>query len=265
VPIAAILAPGWYFINRLSYADYTLRNDSGGDNGEDATVMVESLQLTWVTDVKLLGGSYKAFAIVPVIDLRATRTTPATGTLGSWHTTGLANPKVQPLDLSWKLGSSWFAVTGLGFYPPLGAYRDGAPLNTGANFWTLEPSAGVTYLHGGLHFSAHLLYNLNTRNPTNQYASGDQAFLNLTLTESFGAWKLGPVAYYQRQFTPDSNRGGRAAFGGQIFPEPRQIGAGLLASTDWGKVHLLAILTRDVEARNTLAGTKFSFNVSRPF
>jgi hypothetical protein len=265
VPIAAILAPDWYLTNRLSYSDSTLRNDSGGYNGQDSTIVAESIQLTWVPDVKLVGATYKAFVLVPVIDLRTTRTTTATGALGSWHSTGLANPKVQPLDLSWNLSRGWFAVTGLGFYPPLGRYRYGAPLNIAGNFWTLEPSAGVTYLQGGLHFSAHLIYNINTRNTANQYLSGDQAFLNLTLTESFGGWKLGPAAYYQRQFTPDSNRGGRASFGGRVFPEPRQIGAGLLATTDCGKFRLTAILTRDVEARNTLAGTKFSFNLFRPF
>jgi hypothetical protein len=124
VPIAAIMAPGWYLTNRLSYGDYTLRTDSDGDHGQRSTITAESLQVTWVPEVRMLGGSYKAFIIVPVVDLRTTRNTTATGKLGSWHTTGLANPKVQPLDLSWNLSHGWFVVTGLGFYPPLGAYRD---------------------------------------------------------------------------------------------------------------------------------------------
>jgi hypothetical protein len=265
VPIAVNPPPGWYLTNRLSYASYTLRDDHGDYNGQKSTVTAESVQLTWVPGAELLGGSYKAFVIVPVIDLDMTRTTTATGKLGSWHSTGLANPKVQPFDLSWDLGQGWHAVVGLGFYVPVGDYTYGAPLNIAGNFWTLEPSAGVTYLHDDLHFSAHFIYNTNTRNPANEYLSGDQAFLNLTLTEAFGSWKFGPVAYYQQQVTQDSNNGGRATFGGQVFAEPMQVAAGLLASTEWGKVKLTGMVTRDFVAHSTMAGNKVWFNVALPF
>ncbi len=265
VPIAVNPPPGWYLTNRMSYASYTLRDASGGYNGQDATIAAESMQLTWLPGTQLLGASYKAFVIVPLVNMDMTRTTTTTGKLGTWHVTGLANPKIQPLDLSWNLGHGWSAVSGLGFYAPLGYYSKNAPLSIGGNFWTLEPSAGITYLRDNWHFSAHLVYNTNTRNHDNEYRSGDQVFLNLTLTRAFGAWKLGPVAYYQEQITPDSNGGGRPTFGGQVFADPRQVGAGLLASTDWGKAKLTAFVTRDVQARNTMAGDKVWFNLSLPF
>lgn len=265
LPIAVNPPPGFYLMNRTAYASYTLRDNNGNDNGQKSRITSDSLQLNWVPGLKLLGGTYKAFIMVPLVDIDMTRTTTATGKLGSWHKSGMGNPKLQPLDLAWALGGGWFAGTGIGFYAPLGSYSKNADLNIAGNFWTFEPSLGLTYLNNGWHMSAHLAYNINTRNPDNQYKSGDQVFFNLTTTKAFGSWNVGPVAYYQKQLTSDSNNGGLASYGGRTFASPEQTGAGAVVSTEWGKVRLFGMVTRDMVAHNTMAGNKIWFNVSIPF
>lgn len=264
LPIALNPPPGFYLMNRSAYASYTLRDNNGNYNGQKSQILSDSLQLNWVPGWQLAGASYKAFVMLPVIDLKMTRTTTATGKLGAWHSTGLGNPKLQPLDLSWMLGNGWAVGGGIGFYAPLGQYSKGADLNIAGHFWTLEPSFGVTYLKNGWHASMHVVYNTNTRNDDNQYKSGDQAFVNLTTTKAFGAWSVGPVAYYQKQVTKDSNKGGLPTYGGRIFDAPMQFGAGLIVNTEIDKLRLYAMVTRDVVVHNTAGGNKIWFNVLLP-
>ncbi|MBP2859087.1 transporter [Dickeya oryzae] len=261
LPIAVNPPPGFYFMNRLSYSEFQLKDGSNHNIGQKTSIWVDSLQLTWVPGITVLGGSYKTFVMLPFVDITMKRTQPTTGPLGSWRTRGLANPKFQPLDLTWSLGNNWHIGTGLGVYAPLGKYDDTAALNVAGNFWTIEPSLGVTYLKDKWHFSSQLVYNTNTRNDDNHYRSGDQVFLNSTLTYRFGNWDIGPVGYFMRQTTADSNHGGVTHFGGNVFPKQEQAGLGLLASTTLGKAKVYTYYTQDLYAHNTVAGGKLWLNV----
>lgn len=264
LPNAVSPPPGLHLMNRLAWYDAELRDDSGRALGQHATVRSEAIQLTWVPGVKVLGADYKAFVNLPLVDMTVTRTSAALGRPGRHHTSGLADPKVQPLDLSWPLGDGWHVGAGLGVYIPVGTYSRNAAINIGQHFWTVEPGVAVTYLKDGWNASLHVLYDVNGENRTNHYRSGDQVFANATLTHDFAGWEVGPVGYYQKQVTDDSNDGGPSAFGGTTASPAEQVAAGLLASHRLGAAKLTAFVTRDIEARNTLGGDKFWLNLSLP-
>lgn len=256
--------PGLYVTNRLAWLDAELRGDDGRAVGQHATVRSEAIQLTWVPGVTLLGADYKAFVNLPLVDMTVTRNPGAPGRPGRYHTSGLADPKVQPLDLSWSLGDGWFVGTGLGVYVPVGTYHVGADINIGQHFWTVEPGLALSYLKDGWNASLHVLYDVNSENQANHYRSGDQVFVNATLTANVAGWDVGPVGYFQKQVTEDSNEGGLATFGGTAAAPAEQVAAGLLASHTLGPAKVTAFVTHDIEARNTLAGDKIWLNVSLP-
>lgn len=256
--------PGLYLMNRLAWYDANLRDDDGRDTGQHATVRSEAIQLTWVPGLTVLGADYKAFVNVPLVDMTVTRRFRNTGKPGRYHTSGMADPKVQPLDLSWNLGDGWYVGTGLGVYLPVGTYHTGADINIGQHFWTAEPGAAVSYFKDGWNASAHVLYDVNSENKDNHYRSGDQVFVNATLTRNLDGWDVGPVGYYQKQVNEDHNNGGRSTFRGTTASPAEQIGVGLLASHALGPAKVTAFVTRDIEARNTLGGDKIWLNVSLP-
>ncbi len=256
--------PGLYLMNRLAWYDAELRDNRGRALGQHVTVRSEALQLTWVPGWTLLGGAYKAFVNVPLVDMTVTRTSPATGRPGRYHTSGIADPKIQPLDLSWALGDGWHLGAGLGVYVPVGTYSVNAAINPGQPFWTVEPGVAVTWAKDGWNASLHMVYDINSENPDTHYRSGDQLFANATLTRKVGGWEVGPVAYFQKQVTEDRNEGGAAVFRGTTADPAEQVAAGLLVSHALGSARITAFVTRDIEARNTLGGDKVWLNVSLP-
>lgn len=256
--------PGLYLTNRLAWYDAELRDDQGRARGQHVIARSEAIQLTWVPGIMVLGASYKAFVNVPFIDQTVTRTSPATGRLGRFHSSGMADPKVQPLDLAWDLGGGWHTGASLGVYLPIGTYSSGATMNIGQHFWTVEPGVALNYRQDGWTAALHVLYDVNSENTDNHYRSGDQVFVNATVTRAVGGWDLGPVAYAQKQVSDDVNNGGRATFRGTTADPSEQVGLGLLASHALGGAKVTGFVTHDVEAHNTLGGTKFWLNLSMP-
>jgi len=256
LPIAVSLPDGVYLTQRSSYYDATLYNPAGQKNGETASVFANSTQITYVPGFKILGATYKAFILVPLVDESIDRTTPATGRIGKYSQLDFANPKIQPIDLTWNLGNGFNVGTGVGVYVPVGQYTPGAAVNLGTDFYTVEPSVGFTYLNDGWNASFQSVYDTNTRNNKLKYLSGDQIMFNATVTKDIGGFNVGPVSYYQRQITSDVNDGGRAAFGGKTFSAPSDLAFGGLVSHRIGTATVTAYVTDDVAWYNTIGGVK---------
>ncbi len=256
IPIAVGLPDGLYLTQRSSYYDATLYNPAGQKNGETASVFANSTQITYVPGLTILGGTYKAFILVPLVEESINRTTPATGRPGKYSQLDFANPKIQPIDLCWNLGNGFNVGTGVGVYVPVGQYTPGAPVNIGADFYTVEPSVGFTYLKDGWNASLQTVYDTNTRNNKLKYLSGDQIMFNATVTKDIGGFNVGPVSYFQRQITGDANDGGRATFGGKTFSAPSNLAFGGLVSHRLGSATVTAYVTDDVAWYNTIGGVK---------
>lgn len=261
LPIAANPPPGVYFLNRSAYYNADYKDTNGNNLGLNGKIASESMQLLWSTGWTFLGATHKMFVAVPFLDISLNRTTPATGPVGSFRGSGLADPKIQPIDLSWNLGNGFFLGAGYGFYFPLGNYDKTAAVNTSVNFVTHEPSVSFTYLKDGWNASLHVLYDINAENKATSYKSGDQLFINGTLTKNFDGWNIGPVGYYMKQVTGDKNNGGLPSYGGVVFDPQMLLGLGALVSRDVGPFTVTAFYTRETMARNTFQGDKFWLNV----
>ena len=130
---------------------------------------------------------------------------------------GVHNTYIVPVELSWKLGTSGFAVkTGLGIWAPDGTVQgvqgtsfavSGNSLNGFGNFgykyWTFQPEVIVSYLKDGWNLSAAIYEEFNTANQIDHYTQGDIFHVDFTATKTIGKWTFGPVGYYVAQVTDD--------------------------------------------------------------
>ena len=152
-----------------------------------------------------LGATYDAVLVQAVVDVGVGNplgAIPGVSTVFS----GLFNTYVVPVELSWKLGTTGFAVkTGLGIFVPDGT-KNGVfgTGNVGNPFATFQPELIVSYLGGGYNLSAALYEEINTQNTVDHYTNGNIFHADLTATKTFGKWTLGPVGYYVAQVTDDN-------------------------------------------------------------
>jgi hypothetical protein len=152
-----------------------------------------------------LGATYDAVIVQPFVDANAGMPLGAGAQQG-----GAFNTYIVPVELSWKLGNSGFAVkTGVGIYLDDGTQTNklsggnglGGPANP---YWTYQPELILSYLANGWNISAALYEEFNTKNDVSHYQTGDIFHADFTLTKTIGKWTFGPVAYYVAQVTNDS-------------------------------------------------------------
>lgn len=265
-PIAVPLPPGGYIASRTAYYSAAVVNGDGNPTGRYYEIESEAIQLTWVPEGQVLGATYKAFVLLPFVEATQYRSAPLPAAMqGTVSEFGMGNPKVQLVDLAWSLGDGFYAATSFGVYLPLGRWGANDPVDVGANFWTFEPGFGLTWLKDGWNASLHALYHTNTVNPTNRYLSGDQLFLNATLTRDIAGFDFGPVSYYQKQVTGDANGGGRTSYGGITLQPAEQLAVGASLGHRLGSVYLQLMYTHDLSAHNAMRGEKIWLNVTYKF
>jgi hypothetical protein len=260
---AVPLSPGLRISSRATYGDSILVGNNGQPTGYRFNVATDTVMVTWAPGWELFGASYKTFVLAPFINSTVLADAPLPrGARGTWTKFGMANPKLQPLDLSWTLGDGFYANAGFGIYFPIGQWDARAPVNVGSNFWTFEPSAAFSYYKDSWTLSLQALYTTNTTNPTNQYYSGDQLFLNATAMKMIAGVNFGPVGYWAKQVTNDANYGGNTVFGGTTALPGEQFAIGGTMSTQFGKLSVQLMVTQDVYAQNATYGTKAWLNFS---
>jgi hypothetical protein len=131
---------------------------------------------------------------------------------------GVHNTYIVPVELSWKFGTSGFAIkTGLGIFVPDGTVQGVTALNIpgttglssngfanfGNKYWTFQPEVIFSYLGGGYNLSAAIYGEFNTANSQDNYTQGNIFHADFTATKTFGKWTIGPVAYYVAQVSDD--------------------------------------------------------------
>lgn len=267
VPIAVPAPPGAYIASRTAYYNAAVMNRDGQATGRQYEIESESIQLTWVPEGHVLGGAtYKASINVPLIESTQYRSAPLPASMqGTVSAFGMGNPKFQLVDLAWPLGDGFHAATGFAVYAPLGRYGVSDPIDVAANFWTFEPGLAFSYFKDGWNATLQALYHTNTVNPANRYLSGDQIFLNATLTRNIAGFDFGPVSYYQKQVTGDNNGGGRTTYGGITAQPSEQFAMGGSLGHRLGSVYLQLMYTHDISAYNSTRGDKVWFNVTYKF
>lgn len=263
VAVAASPPPGFYFSSRSGYWDAELSDGNGDFGGQENTLVDTAFQFIWVPGTKILGGDYKAFATIPLLYNDQTRSAPFPAPMqGSESKLAFGNVEIHPLEVSWMIQPGIFVSTGFSIFAPTGQFSDTAEINSGANFWTFSPSIGYSYLRDGWNASVHAQYFTNTENKDTDYRSGDDVLVNATVMKDLGGWSMGPVAYYRKQVTSDTNNG--TSYGGTIQGKAEQTGVGLSVSKRFGAVEANVSYTHDVHVRNTVGGDKFWVNFTMP-
>lgn len=263
VAIGANPPPGFYLGSRNGYWDAKLRNDDGDDAGQSNRLFDSALQGIWVPGSEILGGSYRALVTIPFIHNDQTRSDPFPPPLqGSDGNGGVGPIEISPIGLSWQIQPGIFASAALSFYTPVGGFDAAAPINIGGDFWTVAPSLGFSYLRDGWNLSASAAYFISAENRSTDYKSGDELLVNATAFKDFGGWSVGPVGYWRKQMTADSNNG--ADYGGTTQPKSEQVALGLGASHRFGPLDINLNVTRDVYIRDTVGGDKIWLNFTLP-
>jgi hypothetical protein len=201
---AGVPPPGIYMFNQI-FTDQ--RNFTGPGTtivGNHSSLHVNDYNagFLFVPGWTFLGATYDAVLVQPFVDV-------GVGTpVGGGVTSGIFNTYIVPVELSWKLGTSGFAVkTGLGIYVPDGTENGVAALgrlgNVGNPWWTFQPELIISYLANGWNLSAAIYAEFNTADRFNQYTNGDIFHVDFTFTKTIGKWTFGPVGYYVAQVSDD--------------------------------------------------------------
>jgi hypothetical protein len=263
---AVPLTQGLRVASRSSYEDTNVLGPDSKATGLRNQVANETVLITWVPGFDLLNASYKTFVLVPFLDYTLTSEAPAPkATRGTFQQYGIANPLLQVIDLSWTLGDGFYVNTGFGVFLPIGQWNFNAAINTGAPFWTFEPSASFSYFKDGWTASLIGYLDINTTNPVTNYYSGEVLVLNATFMKLIRGFNVGPVGYWLKQVTGDANYGGPNVYGGLTAPPTEEMAVGATISTQFGNLSVQLMFTQDVYAQNSIYGSKGWLSLSYHF
>ena len=180
--------------------------------GLEARVFAENLLALWEPDVQPFGLDYAAGLLLPFVTMKVEGT--LTGPLGNTlsrtdYASGLSDLVLIPAYLGWQK-DAWKLMGLLGVYAPTGKYRRGELANVGKNFWTFEPTLGLSYLSpkNGRELDVYFGVDFNTKNPKTEYQTGTQLHLEATAAQHlpFGLG-VGANAFYYQQVEGDSGAG----------------------------------------------------------
>lgn len=127
---------------------------------------------------------------------------------------GVGDLAIIPGMLAWKRGS-WQLNALVPIYAPTGEYDVGRLANPGLNYWSFDPTVGVSFNSEttGLNAALHVGVMFNTENTDTNYDSGDlfhaEASVQQLLPVGPGFASIGAEAFYLEQITGDSGSGAR--------------------------------------------------------
>jgi hypothetical protein len=201
---AGVPPPGIYMFNQVftfqgnfvGPGTAALKPSGGPQIGAQGAVDVQGF--LFVPGWTFLGATYDAVIVQPWV--MQSQGVPISG-----QQSGMFNTYIVPVELSWKLWNSGFAVkTGLGIYLDDGTVTGAGGLGNVANPYTVfQPELIVSYLRDGWNLSAAMYVEIDTENRFTHYTSGDLFHADFTATKTIGKWTFGPVAYYVGQVTDD--------------------------------------------------------------
>ena len=240
----------------------------------DATSYADSLGAFWVTPLNILGANYAPGVAIPFVwtDVKAQVTLPGGGTVSrSASVSGLGDLELWPVALSWTAWSTNLHVDFFGgIYAPTGEYQQGRLANQGLGYWTFEPGVLISYLgqKNGIEFSTYIGYDINTRNTTTDYQSGQQFHIDVTLAQHLPLGKgfvgIGANGFYLQQTTGDSGSGARL---GSFDEMTTGVGPVLSYAAQFAKIGFAAEVKwlPQLSTQNTVKGGYFWFKVGVQF
>ncbi|HEY4078800.1 MAG TPA: transporter [Rhizomicrobium sp.] len=224
------------------------------------------LQGTYVTDTKILGGTYAAAVAVAYAgaNLHATVVTPAVTANVRVANNGFGDTIFVPIMLGWheeKL--HWTA--GLSIYAPTGSYNQGE-LNLGRNVWGFWPQVGMTWFDpaSGWDVSGTAVWVAMTNNDATDYQSGNLLHFDWAIGKHFGAWEAGIAGNLVQQINGDRGTGARL---GSFEAQSAGIGPAINYMTKAGETPLQfgAKWEHDFGHQNTFGGDVMTVSITAVF
>ncbi|MGB5162440.1 MAG: transporter [Thermoanaerobaculia bacterium] len=269
--------PGWNLaVVYLRFDGETLRDRDGNsialDPEERGSLDVNSyaLALTYVTEHKILGGTY-GFGIFPAFT--DNRFQAPILFLNEKVDTGFTDLNIQPITLGWSKQRADFTA-GLSLYVPTGTYELGADDNLGMGMWTFELFGGTTvYLDKAKswHLATAAFYETHTKKEDTDIRVGDILTLEGGLGKSWmeGALTAGIAYYAQWKVTADDPGGDLQPVFEEFFGKHRGYGFGpeLTVPIATSKKLIGFINARflwETGIRSQLEGTVFTLAASFP-
>lgn len=248
---AGVPPPGIYMFDEVFTVQSNLTGPGvntklGGNTKTGVESAVDIQGFLFVPGWTFLGATYDALIVQPF-------STASVGSPSNVQDAGMHDTLLIPVELSWKLADSGFAVkTGLGIFTPdgtaTGAFGTG---NAGSPYWTVQPEVVVSYLKDGWNLSAAIYEEFHTRNTISQYTTGDILHADFTATKQIGKWTVGPVAYYYGQVSNDSCSVG-CLYGTGTLMNPQRFNiwaVGGLVGYNFGPANLTVWATQEVSAK----------------
>jgi hypothetical protein len=251
VPIGANPPPGVYFSSRTEAFFGDVYDDNGKKLPVPVDVKATALQFHWVPGNEILGATYRAMLLVPLVDVNA----------AGVHNSGVGDITISPANLSWMVSPGVFVHTGLSFGLPTGEYLGLGQANLGNNVVTTDLDLGFSYLRDGWNLSLQANYFTYGKNHANGFKSGDEVLINWTAMKGIANdQSIGLVGYYRKQLRNDTL--GDAIFAGGNRAEAFSLGLGY--SKRFGPTELNVNLMHDLSVKNDLGGTKLQINLTTP-
>jgi hypothetical protein len=189
--------------------------------GLEAKIDVLALGAIYTFEPKVLGAYYSVGAYLPLVSMDVTANLSARLGSRTDSTNGVGDITLIPAMLAWKSGS-WQYNALAQVYAPTGSFEVGRLANLGLNYWTLDPSIGVTYNDekSGFSFSVLSGITINTENEDTNYKSGSVLHVEASVQQHFkhgdGLLGIGANGFIYEQITDDSGAGAQlGAFRGR--------------------------------------------------
>jgi hypothetical protein len=164
---------------------------------------------------QVAGAWFSVGAFVPWVwmDVTATIVPPIGPALSRTDSeNGLGDISLLPVMMGWKC-EEWQFNAVLPIYAPTGDYEVGRLANPGRNYWTFDPTFGVSYNNekAGLNAAFHTGFSINTENRDTNYKSGTAWHNELSVQQLLplgpGFLGIGFNAWYYDQISGDSGSG----------------------------------------------------------
>lgn len=180
-----------------------------------ATAFVEVACVTWVTDLKIGGGTFGAGLTIPYGYQDISAEFGLTGPRGNVFArnltddvTGVGDPILNAV-LGWHDGyHHWNLYSAV--WIPVGDYDQDRLTNMGTNKWSGDVGAGFTRLNTetGREVSATMGLTFNGENPDTDYQTGTELHIEFALQQHLpSSLSFGLAGYYYQQLSGDSGDG----------------------------------------------------------
>lgn len=224
--------PGFYYQNTFylysGSASANLGIPLGHQVGVGVTyqLILNISQISWVTDLKALGGSIGFAAVIPYGSEKTLAGADLTGPLGVTRPLNVSSETQSLADMAyaafigWENGEHHWSATLTGF-APTGHYDSNTISFTGINRPGVDIKGAYTFLSPttGFEASAALGITINAVNTATEYQSGDELHFEWALNQHlpFGL-SAGVGGYFYQQVTDDGGVGDErlGAFRGRV-------------------------------------------------